>query len=315
MSYSYRYKSVANRSYNFSSATPPSTPTIRVTSPVPDEVSVVDIWDPEVAAEDDFAADNNKQRPCSPKTYSFRYREDGQGDKEQSSNQEESNQQQLVNKEADSEFPASCEIEDAPLLAGLVRSFSDRSLSDNDDLRTTGESDYGESSEVDESSHTSFVTQIALDQKSDCRQQIINKKQDESSTTKSSNSIPDLVITPVASDGVRSSPTKIHRQSRRLKNCKSNRSMSLSYDNQLDVGKWVNKRTRRRRYSSHDATPAMATGAKSIAAPVVSRMQPIVDSETQSPGQAFAENENTAAHHHHGPVTELKRGKLTTDNY
>ena len=59
-----------------STTTPPQTPTIRVTSPVPDAVQVVDIWDPELDETDVLSEQQQHQADEPVKAYSFRYKEE-----------------------------------------------------------------------------------------------------------------------------------------------------------------------------------------------------------------------------------------------
>ena len=161
-----------------SSGTPPSTPMIRVTSPVPDAVAVIDIWDPQVP-EPDAAADHDDTSHgyTSPKSYSFRYREEGKESTSSSGRKTFTESSMQADFSFDGAEPNVSPASSSPvspvspvekmsvgvgigdLLAsvGLCSLSSERSLSDDDGLRTAGESD---DSDVDESSQVSAVTQV-----------------------------------------------------------------------------------------------------------------------------------------------------------
>jgi len=122
-----------------STGTPPQTPTIRVTSPVPDAIGVIDIWDPEVVEDDPEPRSNSPS-----KTYSFRYREDGSSSSKKVSDGSKNF--------ADSSMQVDLtEVEE-------VLTTTIQSLLDDDGLKTAGGSE--ESSECEEISQISAVTQV-----------------------------------------------------------------------------------------------------------------------------------------------------------
>lgn len=135
------HQRVSYGSRSTSTGTPPQTPTIRVTSPVPDAVAVVDIWDPEVTDEE--------PRASSPKSYSFRYNE------EKSSSSSSDRKKTYT----DSGMQADSGQQDAPPLPVVGKTTANiPSPNDDDGLKTAGESE--ESSDCDEISQISAVTQV-----------------------------------------------------------------------------------------------------------------------------------------------------------
>jgi hypothetical protein len=151
---------------------------IRVTSPVPDAVAVIDIWDPQVP-EPDAASDHDDSSHgyTSPKSYSFRYREEGKETTSSSGRKTFTESSMQADFSVDGVEPNVSPASSSPvspvspiekisvgvgigdLLAsvGLCSLSSERSLSDDDGLRTAGESD---DSDVEESSQVSAVTQV-----------------------------------------------------------------------------------------------------------------------------------------------------------
>lgn len=138
-----------------STGTPPATPTIRVTSPVPDVVAIIDIWDPEVV-EDEPPSSN-------PKTYSFRYKEEKQHKQRKHHVENKTNftdsgmQADPIELEASSGHPQLTTLPTEGTGAYVIQ-LSDGSPVEDDGLKTAGESE--ESSDCDEMSQISAVTQI-----------------------------------------------------------------------------------------------------------------------------------------------------------
>ena len=157
-----------------SSSTIPAaaTPTIRVTSPIPDAISVIDIWDPDVSA------DLNVDVVSHPhKSYTFCFAEE---EEEEEAEQQQPQPQQPPPPEAELSTTATSrgKIQIRPEAAS-VQHFSDcgqladvvdvgagaealnSSQSDDDGLRTTGDSDNSSvADEADEHSQMSTSTQI-----------------------------------------------------------------------------------------------------------------------------------------------------------
>lgn len=157
-SYRHSGRSGSYGSRSTSTGTPPQTPTIRVTSPVPDAIGVIDIWDPEII-EDDIP---ESRSPSPSKTYSFRYREDGS-----------STSSSTKNKKTDVAPPPTQtavgikkDFADSSMQVDLTQVMEDSTsigtmtklLLDDDGLKTAGGSE--ESSECEEISQISAVTQV-----------------------------------------------------------------------------------------------------------------------------------------------------------
>ena len=154
------HQRISYGSRSTSTGTPPQTPTIRVTSPIPDAIGVIDIWDPEVVEDD---PPQTTAAETSPKTYSFRYTEEKQTHKKHKRRHSDKKTKKNF---ADSamqadpppdpvqqvEEPEPAMIVVQPKLIHLL----DSSPVDDDGLKTAGESE--ESS--DEVSQISAVTQI-----------------------------------------------------------------------------------------------------------------------------------------------------------
>lgn len=177
MSYGFRHGKSSSTSSSMSrtssrstsTGTPPQTPTIRVTSPVPDAIGVIDIWDPEILSDDE------PQAPTSPiKTYSFRYSEEKKRCKSGSARtrrQREAREAAAQNdrKHQKTWADTGMQSEDpTPLLPA--------EQSEEDGLKTPSES--LSSSSSDEGSQISAVTQVPLD----CAQSA-NSAPDESSAS------------------------------------------------------------------------------------------------------------------------------------
>ncbi|XP_057374150.1 uncharacterized protein LOC130695052 [Daphnia carinata] len=149
------HQRVTYGSRSTSTGTPPPTPTIRVTSPVPDVVGMIDIWDPEVVEDEPPSA--------SPKTYSFRYKEEKKHKQRKHHVENKTNftdsgmQADPIELEASSGHP---ELTTLPAegTGTYVIQLSDASPVEDDGLKTAGESE--ESSDCDEMSQISAVTQI-----------------------------------------------------------------------------------------------------------------------------------------------------------
>ncbi|KAI9556959.1 hypothetical protein GHT06_016753 [Daphnia sinensis] len=147
------HQRVTYGSRSTSTGTPPPTPTIRVTSPVPDVVGIIDIWDPEVV--------EDEPPSTSPKTYSFRYKEEKQHKPRKHHAENKTNftdsgmQADPIELEASS---GHTELTTLPAegTGTYVIQLSDGSPVEDDGLKTAGESE--ESS--DEMSQISAVTQI-----------------------------------------------------------------------------------------------------------------------------------------------------------
>lgn len=130
-----------------STGTPPQTPTIRVTSPVPDAVGVIDIWDPELTDEEPRSTS-----PNTPKSYSFRFKEEA---KQQSSKKTESSRKKNFTDSGMQADPSQASPEDP----GSNSAKLGEAPIEDDGLKTAGESE--ESSDCEEISQISAVTQVA----------------------------------------------------------------------------------------------------------------------------------------------------------
>lgn len=173
------HQRVSYGSRSTSTGTPPQTPTIRVTSPVPDAVGVIDIWDPEVT--------DDEPPQTSPKTYSFRYTEEKQHKKHkrrhsdkkkknfadsgmqadpteavpvQQQQQQQKPKQKQQQQQVEQEPPSVTTTPMEPVVAPQPKiSLLDGSPIDDDGLKTAGES-AEESSDCEEVSQISAVTQV-----------------------------------------------------------------------------------------------------------------------------------------------------------
>ncbi|EFX70605.1 hypothetical protein DAPPUDRAFT_228265 [Daphnia pulex] len=163
------HQRIAYGSRSTSTGTPPQTPTIRVTSPVPDVVGMIDIWDPEVV-EDEPPPPSSTSSTTSPKAYSFRYKEEKQHKQRKHHATATTQENPTINfsdsaiiMQADpvelTESPSS--TAQPPIEATIidVNQIGDAlSPIDDDGLKTAGESE--ESSDCEEISQISAVTQI-----------------------------------------------------------------------------------------------------------------------------------------------------------
>jgi hypothetical protein len=167
------HQRIAYGSRSTSTGTPPQTPTIRVTSPVPDVVGMIDIWDPEVVEDEPPPPSSSSSSTTSPKAYSFRYKEEKQH-KQRKHHATENNKTNFSDSamQADPvelmESPSST-AQQPPVAAAqqpaieatviYVNQIGDAlSPIDDDGLKTAGESE--ESSDCEEISQISAVTQI-----------------------------------------------------------------------------------------------------------------------------------------------------------
>lgn len=158
MSYGFRHAKSSSTSSSMSrtssrstsTGTPPQTPTIRVTSPVPDAIGVIDMWDPEVVSDDEPQAQ-------SAKTYSFRYSDDKKRSKSggtRSRKQRDSAKRDRQRQTTYAECAIQSEDQPVPLLPAKQP--------EDDDLKTAGGSESDES-DAEETSQISAVTQVPLD--------------------------------------------------------------------------------------------------------------------------------------------------------
>lgn len=165
------HQRIAYGSRSTSTGTPPQTPTIRVTSPVPDVVGIIDIWDPEVVEDEPPSS-------TSPKAYSFRYKEEKQHkQRKHAPSQPENNKTNFTDSamqadpvELQSSSTSSTQqqqpvVQQSSTLPPIettiiyVNQIGDAlSPIDDDGLKTAGESE--ESSDCEEISQISAVTQI-----------------------------------------------------------------------------------------------------------------------------------------------------------
>ncbi|XP_046438280.1 uncharacterized protein LOC124189847 isoform X2 [Daphnia pulex] len=175
------HQRIAYGSRSTSTGTPPQTPTIRVTSPVPDVVGMIDIWDPEVV--EDEPPPPSSSSTTSPKAYSFRYKEEKQH-KQRKHHATETNKTNFSDSamQADPvelmESPSST-AQQPPVAAAqpaieatiiYVNQIGDAlSPIDDDGLKTAGESE--ESSDCEEISQISAVTQIPRGESSQNQQE------------------------------------------------------------------------------------------------------------------------------------------------
>lgn len=135
-----------------STGTPPQTPTIRVTSPVPDAVGVIDIWDPDLTDEEP-----RPTSPSTPKSYSFRYKEEAKqhgGSKKSESSRKKNFTDSGMQADPSEVSPATAEDG-----LGSTKLAGTSSPVEDDGLKTAGESE--ESSDCEEISQISAVTQVA----------------------------------------------------------------------------------------------------------------------------------------------------------
>lgn len=166
------HQRIAYGSRSTSTGTPPQTPTIRVTSPVPDVVGMIDIWDPEVVEDEPPPPSSSSSTTSSPKAYSFRYKEEKQHKQRKhhatTTQQQEKNQTNFSDSAMQAD-PAAVELMESssitaqqpPIEATIiyVNQIGDAlSPIDDDGLKTAGESE--ESSDCEEISQISAVTQI-----------------------------------------------------------------------------------------------------------------------------------------------------------
>ena len=172
------HQRIAYGSRSTSTGTPPQTPTIRVTSPVPDVVKMIDIWDPEVVEDEPPSS-------TSPKAFSFRYKEEKQRKQRkhhapQQPPSSENNKTNLTDSAMQADDPAvesqtsntqQQQQQQQPIIAQpkclppiettiiYINQIGDAlSPIEDDGLKTAGESE--ESSDCEEISQISAVTQI-----------------------------------------------------------------------------------------------------------------------------------------------------------
>lgn len=147
-SYSYRHarnstsstSSSGQKSRSTSTSTPPQTPTptIRVTSPVPDALDAVDMWDPAIDSEGEESTTTSTN--SGNKTFNFHYKEEAVlPTSEVVDAGVEPQQQQVV----------------AVTSSTIGSKLRSRTLSEDDGLRTAGESE-----ESEDESQTSAITQV-----------------------------------------------------------------------------------------------------------------------------------------------------------
>lgn len=156
------HQRVTYGSRSTSTGTPPQTPTIRVTSPVPDAVGVIDIWDPEVT--------DDEPQASIPKSYSFRYNEEEKKQQQQqnegksSSTAESPSGDRKKKVYTDSGMQADSSqqqqtSQDASTAAKIpTSSLSNHHLNDDDGLKSSESAE--ESSDCEEMSQISAVTQV-----------------------------------------------------------------------------------------------------------------------------------------------------------